>query len=74
VQSPAQSPAIRDRATQQCPRAHVNHLPDGPEQEARDRSLAAADPLAASAWIYAYDAETAAAEAGSGGVAFPCSL
>jgi salicylate hydroxylase len=45
-------------------RAHVNHLPDGPEQEARDRSLAAADPLAASAWIYAYDAETAAAEAG----------
>jgi salicylate hydroxylase len=45
-------------------RAHVNHLPDGPEQEARDRSLAAADPLAASAWIHAYDAETAAAEAG----------
>ena len=43
-------------------RAHVNHLPDGPEQEARDRSLAAADPLAASAWIYAYDPDTAAAE------------
>ena len=37
-------------------RAHVNHLPDGPEQQARDQSLAAADPLAASAWIYAYDA------------------
>jgi salicylate hydroxylase len=36
-------------------RAHVNHLPDGPEQEARDQALAAADPLAASRWIYAYD-------------------
>ena len=44
-------------------RAHVNHLPDGPEQEARDRSLAAADPLAASAWIYAYDPDTAEADA-----------
>ena len=44
-------------------RAHVNHLPDGPEQEARDASLAAADPLAASAWIYAYDPEAAAASA-----------
>jgi salicylate hydroxylase len=41
-------------------RAHVNHLPDGPEQRARDHSLAAADPLAASAWIYAYDPDTAA--------------
>jgi len=38
-------------------RAHVNHLPDGPEQRARDESLAGADPLAASAWIYAHDAE-----------------
>src|SRR6266536_2186106 len=44
-------------------RAHVNHLPDGPEQQARDRSLAAADPLAASAWIYAYDPEEADADA-----------
>jgi catechol 1,2-dioxygenase len=39
-------------------RANVNHLPDGPEQEARDKSLAAEDPLAASAWIYAHDPET----------------
>jgi salicylate hydroxylase len=46
-------------------RVHVNHLPDGPEQEARDRSLAAADPLAASAWIYAYDPESADADAGA---------
>jgi salicylate hydroxylase len=44
-------------------RAHVNHLPDGPEQEARDRSLAAADPLVASAWIYAYDPEKGDADA-----------
>jgi salicylate hydroxylase len=44
-------------------RAHVNHLPDGPEQQARDQSLAAADPLAAGAWIYAYDPDTADADA-----------
>jgi salicylate hydroxylase len=36
-------------------RAHANHLPDGPEQRARDKSFAAADPLAANAWIYDYD-------------------
>jgi salicylate hydroxylase len=46
-------------------RAHVNHLPDGPEQEARDASLATADPLVASGWIYAYDAEAEAARAHS---------
>jgi len=38
-------------------RAHVNHLPDGPEQRARDASFGETDPLAASAWIYAYDTE-----------------
>jgi salicylate hydroxylase len=37
-------------------RARINHLPDGPEQRARDASLSAADPLGANAWIYAYDA------------------
>jgi salicylate hydroxylase len=37
-------------------RAHVNHLPDGPEQQARDAAFKDADPLAASAWIYAHDA------------------
>jgi len=36
-------------------RAHVNHLPDGPEQRARDASFSGVDPLAASAWIYAHD-------------------
>ena len=38
-------------------RAHVNHLPDGPEQQARDASFKETDPLAASAWIYAHDAD-----------------
>lgn len=44
-------------------RAHVNHLGDGPEQEARDASLAGADPLVANGWIYAYDAEAEVAAA-----------
>jgi salicylate hydroxylase len=38
-------------------RAHVNHLPDGPEQRARDASFKDTDPLTASAWIYAHDPE-----------------
>lgn len=38
-------------------RAHVNHLPDGPEQRARDVSLTSADPLVANGWIYGYDPE-----------------
>lgn len=38
-------------------RAHINHLPDGPEQRARDASFTRADPLVANAWIYGYDAE-----------------
>jgi salicylate hydroxylase len=43
-------------------RAHINHLPDGPEQRSRDAAFATTDPLAANAWIYRYDpdAETAA--------------
>jgi salicylate hydroxylase len=36
-------------------RGHLNHLPDGPDQRARDQAFAAADALAANAWIYAYD-------------------
>jgi len=48
-------------------RAHVNHLPDGPEQRARDASFTDVDPLAASGWIYAFDpeAEPAAGSAGA---------
>ncbi len=38
-------------------RAHVNHLPDGAEQRARDAAFSGVDPLAASAWIYAFDPE-----------------
>src|SRR5262249_4527223 len=43
-------------------RAHVNHLPDGPEQQARDRAFARADPLVANGWIYEYDPELALAD------------
>jgi len=40
-------------------RSHINHLPDGPEQQARDSSFADADPLVANAWIYDYDVDQA---------------
>lgn len=40
-------------------RSHVNHLPDGPEQRARDLEYSQADPLKANGWIYAYDPEVA---------------
>ena len=46
-------------------RAHVNHLPDGAEQRARDASLASSDPLVANGWIYGYDAT----EVGAGAAA-----
>lgn len=38
-------------------RRDVNHLPDGPAQQARDTALADADPLVSNGWIYGYDAE-----------------
>jgi salicylate hydroxylase len=38
-------------------RRHINHLPDGPAQQARDAAFASEDPLAHNAWIYGYDAE-----------------
>ncbi|MGP4017822.1 FAD-dependent monooxygenase [Saccharopolyspora sp. 5N708] len=44
-------------------RAHINHLADGPEQQARDASLRGSDPLVANGWIYGYDAELAESEA-----------
>jgi len=48
-------------------RSGINHLPDGPEQLARDKSLADADPLLANGWIYGHDpyAEMAAASTDS---------
>lgn len=44
-------------------RAHINHLPDGPEQRARDASFAEQDPLRHSDWLYDYDAEADAHQA-----------
>ncbi len=40
-------------------RAHLNHLPDGPEQQARDEAFGDDDPLVANAWIYEYDPDIA---------------
>ncbi|WP_327714534.1 FAD-dependent monooxygenase [Streptomyces sp. NBC_00490] len=40
-------------------RRDSNHLPDGPEQKARDAALAASDPLVRNGWIYGFDAEEA---------------
>lgn len=40
-------------------RSHINHLPDGPEQQARDLAYSQADPLRANGWIYEYDPEVA---------------
>ncbi|KFF98908.1 salicylate 1-monooxygenase [Streptomyces scabiei] len=40
-------------------RSHINHLPDGPEQRARDLEYSQADPLKANGWIYEYDPEVA---------------
>jgi salicylate hydroxylase len=40
-------------------RARINHLPDGPEQRARDAVMQDSDPLVRSDWIYGYDAEAA---------------
>ena len=42
-------------------RAHINHLPDGPEQRSRDAAFATTDPLTANAWIYRYDPDAEAA-------------
>ncbi|MFC9557010.1 FAD-dependent monooxygenase [Rhodococcus sp. NPDC056960] len=44
-------------------RKHINHLPDGPEQQQRDTALGDGDALTRSGWIYGYDAEAAAQEA-----------
>lgn len=38
-------------------RQHSNHLPDGPEQRARDAAFADEDPLGHNAWLYGHDAE-----------------
>lgn len=38
-------------------RQDSNHLPDGPEQRARDAAFAHEDPLGHNAWLYGHDAE-----------------
>ncbi|WP_416960023.1 FAD-dependent monooxygenase [Streptomyces sp. Agncl-13] len=40
-------------------RSHINHLPDGPEQQARDLRYSQADMLRENGWIYDYDPEVA---------------
>ncbi|MET9265317.1 FAD-dependent monooxygenase [Amycolatopsis sp. NPDC004079] len=42
-------------------RSHVNHLPDGARQRARDAAFAQEDPLVANGWIYEYDPAAALA-------------
>lgn len=44
-------------------RAHLNHLPDGPEQRTRDAQFAQGDPLVANGWIYEYDPDAVLNEA-----------
>ncbi|GAA1830577.1 FAD-dependent monooxygenase [Actinomadura chokoriensis] len=44
-------------------RAHINHLPDGPEQQARDELYAREDPLVVNGWIYGYDTDAVLQEA-----------
>jgi salicylate hydroxylase len=53
---------LRTTSIQQLSHTRVqsNHLPDGPQQQARDADLLEADPLVRNGWIYGYDAEAAA--------------
>ena len=57
----------RASRVQEASRGRISHhhLADGPEQRARDAAFADEDPLSHNDWIYAYDAEQAAAETGS---------
>ena len=54
--------APRATRVQEASRGRIahHHLPDGPEQRARDEAFAGEDPLAHNDWLYAYDAEQAA--------------
>jgi salicylate hydroxylase len=55
--------AARATRVQEASRGRIahHHLPDGPEQQARDAAFAGEDPLAHNDWLYGYDAEQAAA-------------
>jgi len=58
--------APRATRVQEASRGRIahHHLPDGPEQRARDAQFAGEDPLGHNDWLYAYDAEQAAAQPG----------
>jgi len=57
----------RDRATAvqlaSRGRADLNHLPDGPAQQARDAAMQHDDPLGFNGWIYEFDALAAPGDA-----------
>jgi salicylate hydroxylase len=38
-------------------RREHHHMPDGPEQEERDRALGSQDPLGHNEWLYGFDVE-----------------
>ena len=65
------SPGAGRRASrvQEASRGRIahHHLPDGPEQVARDAAFAGEDPLSHNDWLYGYDAELAAAAAAPAG-------
>ncbi|WP_067461170.1 FAD-dependent monooxygenase [Actinomadura macra] len=48
-------------------RSDINHLPDGPDQRARDTSFTEIDPLVTNGWIYEYDPDIAMAGAPAAG-------
>jgi salicylate hydroxylase len=54
--------APRATRVQEASRGRIahHHLPDGPEQRARDAAFAGEDPLSHNDWLYAHDAEQAA--------------
>jgi len=57
--------APRATRVQESSRGRIghHHLPDGPEQRARDAAFAGEDPLSHNDWLYDYDAERALAMA-----------
>jgi salicylate hydroxylase len=59
--------AVHVQAASRGRRSH-HHLPDGPEQRARDAAFSADDPLAHNDWLYSYDAEADAEAALTQGV------
>jgi salicylate hydroxylase len=61
--------SARATRVQEASRGRIahHHMPDGPEQRARDAAFAGEDPLSHNDWIYNYDAELAVAAEGERG-------